>query len=120
MKPCVACGELCNGGWQLDGQPESALPVCPACYAHGADDSKFAKWWNESVALIEAWPRQAVTSGNLAEDRRRVELDMKQEERIRDGVCPNGCARLERIDSHSVQCPACKFVLNSNVPINLP
>ncbi len=57
------------------------------------------------------------SSGDPEKDREIIEAFIKHRERMEDGVCPNGCARLVRIDDHTRECPVCHFHGWQNTPL---
>jgi hypothetical protein len=50
------------------------------------------------------------SSGNPEEDRRTADRIASTEARLEDGICPNGCALLERVHENEVVCKVCEFV----------
>lgn len=79
------------------------VAVCDTCKDGGA----FDRW-------LDPFRRAKVSiqiSGHLAKDRKELMDYEKHESRIEDGICPNGCARLNIKDDGSVyECPACGYI----------
>lgn len=115
---CAVCGTPSDGlagfeGWTKDQE----IPCCQAC---GESDA-FRKWVGDTIAFLRAGPIACVSQGNLLKDRRELESAIKSDERLADGICPNGCARMiryEKGDDHTQTCPVCKFVGWQNTPID--
>ncbi len=57
------------------------------------------------------------SSGDPEKDRAEIALFVKQSNRMEDNICPNGCARMNRVDDHTRECPICKFVGWQNTPL---
>lgn len=49
------------------------------------------------------------SSGNDAEDERRMRQFLLHHERMQQNICPNGCGTMNWIDAHNRQCAACGF-----------
>lgn len=60
------------------------------------------------------------SSGDPVKDQQDIALHVKQTERMEDGVCPNGCAIMNRCPEdpdHTRICPVCNFVGWQNTPL---
>ena len=103
MKPCEVCQHPTTNTFGTDDEA-TRYPVCEDCYRSG----RHKKWYNDT---LDQWRKSGLafqTSGNFATDRRTLMDHLKQNARITDGVCPNGCARL--VDDKGVKkCPVCGF-----------
>lgn len=80
-------------------------PVCRVCHESG----KHEVWREKAIAELRAATVSFVSEGNLAEDYRELLSWQKHDERLSDGVCPNGCARMVKIDRCNSECPVCHF-----------
>lgn len=54
------------------------------------------------------------SSGDPEKDREIAARWASTEARLEDGICPNGCARLERVVEDEVVCNVCKFSFIGN------
>lgn len=120
LEPCVVCGEQSEGMYgPEEGKHPSSMPVCLDCFNSG----KLEAWWNAAKAEIDElgakygmmpWEPDKSLAWHLKEYRAHAKSRIRQE----DGVCPNGCARLEMKDGdpHLAFCPRCGFHGYSNVP----
>lgn len=109
---CIVCKGPSNGGRfrTPDIDPEQQdIPCCRACN----DSGKLKQWWNDTVQEIRELVQghafeKSFFTGNPLVDVINLRDWKKGYERIKDGVCPNGCARL-RVLRHGVLCPVCQF-----------
>lgn len=127
LEPCAVCGELDKeklGRVGFDGMPpEAEIVACRECYKDGGDDTKFAKWFLKALDSIRSAEVAFISSGNVAKDLRTLEDYRKHDSRIKDGICPNGCAQMVRQypdSAHYAKCPTCNFQHYSNVPMEFP
>lgn len=115
---CVACGELTPGSFGPD-EEEQRVPCCQAC----ADSGEVVKWAERAIARLRDSRVGFVSHGNLAKDLAELEAWERHNSREEDGICPNGCARLERLEpgnDYVRKCPSCGFIGQSNAPFEFP
>lgn len=124
---CASCGGASDGVDQAslpDGSPDpaqefSAIPICKACW----DSGRYQKWWNAALKEVQECPiimPSCDYTGNLAIDLQIVRANMMHDERIKDGICPNGCGQMNpyKGSNQDGECPSCGFVLHANYAIN--
>ena len=61
-----------------------------------------------------------VSSGDPEKDQRDIENFQRGNDRIEQGLCPNGCGGMVEIDSHNAECPRCHFGLYQAGGLNFP
>lgn len=120
QKPCSICGEISIGTAGFDHwTEEQRIPCCESC---GAAE-KFIPWCEMAIKVLDECQIGFESRSNLADDYKEAKRCMLVEERMKDGVCPNGCARMVRYedgDDHTRTCPVCKFVGWQNTQIDFP
>jgi hypothetical protein len=97
---CAVCDGVSDGLWHHSNTDEY-FPCCTKC-AKG----RVRRWIDECYDLVKKFPIE--TTGSIIKDRVMALTRSIWESRIEDGVCPNGCARLETASGHQ-ECPKCKF-----------
>lgn len=109
---CVVCAKDFNGdtdqpGTWRDDCAKSGYTVCRGCHEGGAHE----KWRAKAIAALRASTVAFPSEGNLAADYRVLVEYQRHDDRIKDGVCPNGCARMTGGGGQR-ECPVCHFTLN--------
>lgn len=112
-EPCVCCEVITTGHFgQHDKPAVTFIPVCENCYfdpINENNETKFSKWLAETIKILQESRVAFKSNGNLAEDRKTLEAFLKHDARIEDGVCPNGCARMNQVEPGHQNCPVCDF-----------
>lgn len=109
---CVVCeasfppGTDDTGTWR-DDCAKSGYTVCRDCHTGGDHE----KWRTKAIEALRSSPTAFISLGNLALDYAELCRYQKSDERIEDGICPNGCARMHDA-GHTATCPSCGFTLN--------
>lgn len=105
---CVICGALTIGVFTFkDWNPPEGVFCCQTCWQSG----RMNKWlepFNEAASRGLAFE----INGRGPVELRQEMIDFfVQDSRIQDGICPNGCARLQPIDGDEsgARCPVCGF-----------
>lgn len=57
-----------------------------------------------------------LSTGDPEKDRERLGQAQTFDDRIRQGICPNGCAELVWATAHLADCPDCGFKYSTNLP----
>lgn len=99
MKPCAICSAETEHNFG-DDDPKTRYPVCQECHESGRHD----RWQHQAILRLRMAQVIFPSEGNLANDFAKLQRWEKHDSRIKDGVCPNGCARLE-----NNECPVCHF-----------
>jgi len=61
-----------------------------------------------------------LSTGDAEEDKRQLEQAVIHDQRMNQGICPNGCAELVWSDEgYRGNCPKCNFMLSTNVPYGI-
>lgn len=113
VKQCVVCQAETPHTFGTD-EPSSRYPVCEDCHVRGKHDT----WRQKAIKFLQDCPVKGVCSGNLADDLRDIQSHMRGNARIQEGVCPNGCARMNILNTHEAQCPVCRFVYWCNTGVD--
>ena len=109
---CICCDGL-QTGWLGFGSDatQNAIRVCRTCVESGAAAMKM----DGLVLRMDSIPDDGVAM-EIADDTtydqivEQLELHHTHSARIKDGVCPNGCARMTKSGNVS-DCPVCGFQL---------
>lgn len=107
LKQGVQLGTFTIDGW---AEYPGGFRCCELCGSGGIDAR--AKRW--ALAFLKRWRESGIAiegSGDFMRDKEQVDNFLKHTSRIDDGVCPNGCAFLVRIDGEATgtRCPSCGF-----------
>lgn len=111
---CVVCevehlrGTDQIGFWMPTDNPETHYPVCLGC----VNSERHEQWRAKAISTVRNSGIAFISKGNLADDYRETLSFQKHDDRIKDGVCPNGCARMVQIEGRDFECPVCHFVLH--------
>ncbi len=60
-----------------------------------------------------------VSTGDPEQDAKQLKQAQTYDERLKEGLCPNGCALLEWEAPYNAQCPKCRFMYSTNVPYGI-
>lgn len=111
---CISCGKPNEKGMRIcDNAPGglNRIPCCRECN----DSGKFKEWWEKTVEEIKtlmgdtAFEASVFTLNPLV-DVLMLRRHKLQDQRLEDGVCPNGCSLLTDLGGGDWECPLCHFV----------